>query len=81
MKLRSVPGIDLRPSNDNGGHYFLNLETNKCIHSYNWDELPTSDMAIKRVHEIAIQENQPIISNGELRYEWSDGEMNAEYDL
>ena len=38
-------------------------------------------MAIKRVHEIAIQENQPIISNGELRYEWSDGEMNAEYEL
>jgi hypothetical protein len=49
MKSRSVPGIALRPSNDNGGHYFLNLETNKRIHSYNWDELPTSDMAIKRV--------------------------------
>jgi len=33
MKRRSVPAIALDPSNNHGGHYFMNLYTGKKLHS------------------------------------------------
>ena len=32
MKARSVPGIALKPSNNDGGQYFMPLYTGKRIH-------------------------------------------------
>ena len=57
MKLRSLPSIALRPSNDNGGHYLLNLETGKRIHSYSLHELPILGSGISRVQQLAKQKS------------------------
>ena len=57
MNSRSVPAIALRPSNNNGGYYFLNLETNRRIHSYVWNQLPIPPNVIDRLKKIAISEN------------------------
>ena len=47
MKSRSVPAIALILSNDNGGHYFLNIEINIRMHSYISSEVPIPESAIK----------------------------------
>ena len=36
MDTRGVPAIALRQSNDNGGKYFMSLETGKMTNCYNW---------------------------------------------
>ena len=38
-KERRTSAICLRPSNSQGGYYFLNLETGKKIHGYKFTEL------------------------------------------
>ena len=53
MRSRIFPAIELRPSNEKGGHYSFNILKNKIIHSYIWSEVSISERAIKRVHEIA----------------------------
>ena len=40
MKIRYVPEISLKVSNDSGGYYFMNIFTRKQTHSYNWKEFP-----------------------------------------
>ena len=74
MKSRSVPCIALRTSNNNGGYYFMNLESGKRMHSYNWTELPITESAIARVHELAKNEQEPRFLNGNLKYEWMEGQ-------
>ena len=78
MNLRSVPAIALRPSYNNGGYYFFNLETNKRIHSYIWNQLPIPQKIIDRVQKIAISETQPKFKNGNLIFEWSKGVIEEE---
>ena len=50
---RSTPCIALRESNNNGGHYFISLETGRRIHSNKWVEMPITNTQINRVHELA----------------------------
>ena len=49
MNSRSVPAIALEESNENGGHYFMQLHTGRRIHRYEWTELPIYDDVIVRV--------------------------------
>ena len=51
-KERSVYTTALHKSNENGGCYFMNLESGKQIHSYQWEELPITDAVIQRVSEL-----------------------------
>ena len=73
MESRSIPAIALHTSNDNGGHYFMNLETGKRMHSYIWNEVPITEGAIQAVHDMAKKEKQSPLFDGELQFEWSDG--------
>jgi hypothetical protein len=63
MKRRSVPALALQHSNNRGGHYFMSLYTGKRLHSYNWIELPIDDEVIDRVHELAQNEGQKILTD------------------
>jgi hypothetical protein len=56
MKSRAIPAIALRKSNNNGGHYFMNLHTGRRIHGYHWTELPIDEYVISRVEKIAEDE-------------------------
>ena len=53
---RSIRAIALRPSNSQGGYYFMSLNTGKRIHGHQWDELAITDEVIDRVHELAAKE-------------------------
>ena len=52
LDSRSTPCIALRESNNNGGYYFMSLETGRQIHSNKWVEMPTTQAQIDRVHEL-----------------------------
>jgi hypothetical protein len=62
-KERKVSCIALRPCNRQGGYYFLNLETGRKIHGYDWDELAISDRVIEMVHTLADKDNAPALDN------------------
>jgi len=48
---RSVSAIALCPSNDEGGYWFMSLDTGCKIHGYIWKELPIPNHVISRVEE------------------------------
>ena len=73
MKSRSVPGIALKPSNNDGGQYFMSLYTGKRVHSYIWEELPIEDGVIQRVEELAEIEKQPVLVYYNPLFEWTPG--------
>ena len=73
MKRRSVPAIALDPSNDNGGHYFMNLYTGKKLHSYHWQELPIDDETIDRVEELGMTEAQRRLTDNYPLFVWEPG--------
>ena len=76
MSSRSVPEIALEESNENGGHYFMNLYTGRRIHSHEWKELPIDDCVIERVKELAKNEQKkgrPITKEKFTILEWSPG--------
>jgi len=60
-KERRVPCIAQRPCNKQGGYYFLNLETGRKIHGYDWVELAIFDRVIDIVHALADRENAPAL--------------------
>ena len=47
IKSRSVPGIALKPSNNECGQYFISLYTGKRAHFYIWEEFPIDDEVIQ----------------------------------
>ena len=53
LDSRAVPAFALRESNNNGGHYFMSLKTDKRIHSNKWVEMSTTELQVNRVHELA----------------------------
>ena len=55
-KPRSTRGIALRPSNSQGGYYFMSLETGKKIHGFQWTELAITDEVVDRVHVLAEEQ-------------------------
>ena len=58
MKSMIVPAIALQAANNDGAHYFMNLETVKQIQSYIWIPLPILDSAILHVHKLATRDKQ-----------------------
>ena len=58
---RATPVITLRMSNNDGGYYFMNLQTGKCIYGYQWKEIPVDECFIERVEFLAKDEGQPIM--------------------
>ena len=72
---RCIPTIALRQSNNAGGHYFMSLYTGRCIHIYDWKELPIDKYVIERLESLADAENQPIVHQGYPILEWASGEL------
>ena len=55
LRQRTSGAIALQPpGNDQGGHYFLSLQTGKRINRYTWTELPMPNMVISQVNRLAI---------------------------
>ena len=52
LKIRSIPIIDLRESNEDEGHFFMSLYTGGNIHRNYWVKLSMDDDVVKRVEEI-----------------------------
>ena len=71
MKSRTVPVITLRRSNKAGGHYFMSLYSGMRIYGYKWKELPIDEYVLARVEELAEAQNQPLMYNGVLNFEWA----------
>ena len=73
-KERRISAICLRPSNSQGGYYFMNIETGKRIHGYNFTELAMPDYILDRVHVLAEQEHAPDLdTDGCPIFEWELG--------
>ena len=74
IQTKSANAICLRPSNSQGGYYFLNIETGKRIHGYNFTELAMPDYIIDRLHQLAEQEHAPELdADGCPIFEWELG--------
>ena len=74
QEARTLGAIALHPyGNAQGSWYFMSLSTGKAIHRYQWTELPIPDEVIKRVHEIAKEEEMPKVE-GNFIYEKGPGE-------
>ena len=70
---RSVGAIALRPKNSRGSYYFMSLRTGKLMHSNNYTVLPITSEVIHRVESLAEAEGMPLMTDGELLFEWSPG--------
>lgn len=72
---RTVGAIALYPSSsEQGGWYFMSLDTGRRLHCYQWDQLPIPREVIARVEAIAIEQGHPLISQN-FKYQWSpDGD-------
>ena len=63
MTQRSVPGIALSPSNEHGGHYFMNFLTGRRLHAFIWKELPITTDVIAAVEKLGADQNQPVMND------------------
>ena len=70
MHKRSIPAIALKPSNNQGGYYFMSLNTGRQINSYQWTELPITEQVIESVHFMAKKQNQPRLVDQTPHFEW-----------
>jgi len=53
MKQRTTGGINMGPSNMQGGHKFLSLETGEILVKRRWTELPVPNDVISRLDELS----------------------------
>ena len=63
--------IALRPVKEQGGHYFMLLDTGKQLHTYIWTELPINKQVINRVDELATKGKQTDMTKVYPNFEWS----------
>ena len=47
----------------------MSLSVGKGMHCYIWKELPISDDVMDRLHQLAINEEQPLIATN-FKFEW-----------
>ena len=80
MNSRATPDISLYESNEEGGHYFMSLNSGKRIHSRKWAELPISEHAEARVYEIGANDKQPILLKKMPLFEWIPGMVVEPHD-
>mmetsp|Transcript_1239 Transcript_1239/g.1759 ORF Transcript_1239/g.1759 Transcript_1239/m.1759 type:complete len:407 (-) Transcript_1239:1408-2628(-) len=77
---RVVGGKALRPSNDQGHYFFMNLISSRCIHAAKFQKLPMPEDIIDRVHQMAKNEGQPKMINGPIfEYDNSDLDDGDDY--
>ena len=73
-KERRVSAICLRPSNNQGGYYFMSLESGRKIHGFKFTELAMPQHVIDRVHELAQNEGaEELDEDGCPIFEWEVG--------
>ena len=72
-KEHRTSAICLRPSNSQGGYYFMNIETGRKIHGFKFTELSMPEHVIDRVHALAEAEGAPDLDE--------DGCPNSEWEL
>jgi hypothetical protein len=79
-KERRTSALCLRPSNSQGGYFFMNIETGKKIHGYRFTELSMPQHIIDKVHDLADAEDAPDLDeDGCPFFEWELGApVNAE---
>ena len=65
--------ISLRPSNEQGGYYFMYLATGKYLHLYIWTELPINDQLLYWVNYLSTKYNQTEMTKGYPIFEWRSG--------
>jgi hypothetical protein len=59
---RSLGAIALHPTgNAQGAYYFMSLATGARLARHRWTELPITDLAIARVHALALHQGQPLL--------------------
>ena len=73
MKIKSIPAIALKESNEHGVHSFMSQYTVKCLHRYQWIEIPIDDDVIAQVRNLAEEENAKKLSNNYMMFEWAPG--------
>ena len=73
MKKRGGAGISLAASNEQGGHYFMNIITGKRFHGYHWEVLPITDAVITQVEGLAKKEKRKKLIKGMPLFEWAPG--------
>ena len=54
-KQRTVGEISIRSENEQGGYYFMSIDTDRKIHSYIWTELPINEQATQRVYDLTTK--------------------------
>ena len=87
MKLRTTPAIALNPTNNlQGGYDFMSLVTGCKLERQQWDVIPMPRHVIQAVESMAEREEQPLLQNGEMIFEWGpnrpiikEHEQNVEY--
>jgi len=57
-RQRVEGAIALRTSNNQGGYYFMSLETGNQLHGRQWTELPVTEFVIRRVEELGREPGQ-----------------------
>ena len=72
-RIKFIEGIALRRSNQYNGYYFMNLQTGKRISSNKWEVLPTPERVVKRVHELAENEQRPPMMDKTMVFEYEPG--------
>ena len=73
-KERRTSAICLRPSNSQGGYYFMSIRTGRRIHGYRFTELSMPQHIIDRVHQLADDEGAPNLDDdGCPVFEWEIG--------
>ena len=75
MGAWSAPAIVLQQFNNGDRQYFINIYTGKRIQGHVWAELPVTNLIIAQVERLAELEQQPIIEDGNLIFEWNVGEV------
>jgi hypothetical protein len=70
MSSRTIGAITLHPTgNDQGGYYFMSLQSGRRINRRRWTELPMPNDVINRVYILSRHSN----ANRDLTFAWRDG--------
>ena len=60
LEARTLSAICLGPTgNEQGGHYFMSLDTGQCITCNHWTELPMPTNVIQRVNHFGRSQGAP----------------------
>ena len=73
IKRRSVTAIALKESSDHGGYYFMSIYTGKCLHSYQWIEIPIYDDVIAHVRDLAEGDDAKKMTDNYPMFELAPG--------